>query len=307
MRQIRITELVDLPQQNIRTDDDIATWKRTRGYRDYWLFLLRLNEAVVGYPIQQADEPCGPAITALLSMLDTLDGWIDDIPPLQSPQRFGNQAFRTWGDRLTERSEQLLCELLGEDMRTVIPYLKPFLLTSFGSFLRLDYGSGHETSFAMLLCCLSLIRFLDPSPEAERTLVLRVFVRYMRLCWRLQDVYRLEPAGSHGVWGLDDYFFLGYVFGSAQLRDQTEFPVSAILRPALPQDNLYFMCINRIHQVKHGPFHEHSSQLYAIATGVPNWTKVNSGLLKMYEGEVLSKRVVVQHMPLGGLLSLEED
>jgi len=60
MRQIRITELVDLPQQKIRTDDDIATWKRTRGYRDYWLFLLRLNEAVIGYPIQQADEPCGP-------------------------------------------------------------------------------------------------------------------------------------------------------------------------------------------------------------------------------------------------------
>lgn len=42
------------------------------------------------------------AIIALLSMLDTLDGWIDDILPLQSPQRFGNQAFRTWGDRLTE-------------------------------------------------------------------------------------------------------------------------------------------------------------------------------------------------------------
>jgi len=188
-------------------------------------------------------------------------------------------------------------------MRTVIPYLKPFLLTSFGSFLRLDYGSGHETSFSMLLCCLSLIGFLNPSPEAERTLVLRVFVRYMRLCWRLQDVYRLEPAGSHGVWGLDDYCFLGYVFGSAQLRgtiqttvqmttvltspDQTEFPVSAILRPILPQDNLYSMCVNRIHQVKHGPFHEHSSQLYAIATGVPNWAKVNSGLLKMYEVRVL--------------------
>lgn len=39
----------------------------------------------------------------------------------------------------------------------------------------------------------------------------------------------------------------------------------------------------RIHKVKYGPFHEHSSQLYSIATGVPNWAKVNSGLFKMYE------------------------
>jgi serine/threonine-protein phosphatase 2A activator len=83
----------------------------------------------------------------------------------------------------------------------------------------------------------------------------------------------------------------------------------------------------RIHDVKHGPFHEHSSQLHSIAAGVPNWGKVNSGLFKMFEvcdvfgsplrivseillfflfqAEVLGKRVVVQHIPLGGLLEWE--
>jgi serine/threonine-protein phosphatase 2A activator len=65
------------------------------------------------------------------------------------------------------------------------------------------------------------------------------------------------------------------------------------------------MQVSRIYQLKIGPFFEHSSQLHAIAQGVPNWEKVNAGMLKMYEAEVLSKRVVVQHLPLGGLVVWE--
>jgi hypothetical protein len=84
----------------------------------------------------------------------------------------------------------------------------------------MDYGTGHETSFALFLCILTLIGyFSDEKAEiVERDLVLLVFLQYIRLCWRLQDAYNLEPAGSHGVWGLDDSHFIPYIFGSAQLR-----------------------------------------------------------------------------------------
>jgi len=67
------------------------------------------------------------------------------------------------------------------------------------------------------------------------------------------------------------------------------------------------MSINRIKEVKRGPFHEHSSQLHSIAVSVRTWDKVNSGLFKMYEAEVLGKRVVVQHLHLGGLIAWEPE
>jgi len=46
-------------------------------------------------------------------LLDELDRWIDEIPPLPTAQRFGNLAFRTWGKRLEQvRSFQpFLCPL----------------------------------------------------------------------------------------------------------------------------------------------------------------------------------------------------
>ncbi|KAI9001484.1 hypothetical protein BD414DRAFT_474799 [Trametes punicea] len=286
----------------IKTDEDVELWKHTRGYQDYGLFLRRLAESVVGYELPYNDPEPDKDVMAVIELLDRLDGWIDDIPPLPTPQRFGNLAFRTWGKRLETECDELLKYLLPAPLHLSIPFISPYFLTSFGSFVRMDYGTGHETSFALFLLCLTLLRFLSPEPRIERQIVLTLFTRYLRLCWRLQDVYKLEPAGSHGVWGLDDYFFLSYVFGSAQLRDQTEIPVSAVLHPPLPPTNLYFMSIMRIHEVKSGPFHEHSSQLYSIATGVQYWAKVHSGLFKMYEAEVLGKRVVVQHIPLGGLL-----
>ena len=38
----------------------------------------------------------------MIALLDRLDAWIDEIPPLPTPQRFGNLSFRTWGKRLED-------------------------------------------------------------------------------------------------------------------------------------------------------------------------------------------------------------
>ena len=128
--------------------------------------------------------------------------------------------------------------------------LATYLASSFGHPVRLDYGTGHECSFLILLFCLWKLNLLPPpnlprsSSEAaaaaadcppssphdrssnlplhplHRTLglsVLTMFNSYLSATRELQSSYNLEPAGSHGVWGLDDFHCLPFYFGAAQL------------------------------------------------------------------------------------------
>ncbi|KAJ1672808.1 Serine/threonine-protein phosphatase 2A activator [Spiromyces aspiralis] len=70
------------------------------------------------------------------------------------------------------------------------------------------------------------------------------------------------------------------------------------------REYLYLGGIKFIFEMKKGPFFEHSRQLYDIS-GVQTWEKVNKGLSKMYDVEVLSKSPVVQHLVFGSLFSFE--
>ncbi|KAK4100510.1 Phosphotyrosyl phosphatase activator [Parathielavia hyrcaniae] len=271
---------------------------------------------------------------------------IDEAPPEKGPRRFGNVSFRRWHEILQGSVRGLLREVLlgsvsgevwegwggldaNEKDGGLVAEVEGYFMGSWGSRERLDYGTGHELSFLAFLGCLwKLGAFGDGAKgggEVERGLVLGVFEPYLKVVRRLILTYNLEPAGSHGVWGLDDHSFLPYIFGSAQLTrpiaESEPMPLegsapgaprpSDVAKPAtvdLYRDsNMYFSAIGFINDVKKGPFWEHSPILFDISGIKDGWGKINKGMIKMFNAEVLSKFPVVQHFPFGSLFSWDQD
>eukprot|EP01138_Halocafeteria_seosinensis_P015145 gb/GECG01015458.1/.p1 GENE.gb/GECG01015458.1/~~gb/GECG01015458.1/.p1 ORF type:complete len:435 (+),score=48.91 gb/GECG01015458.1/:1-1305(+) len=193
------------------------------------------------------------------------------------------------------------------DEDTLCAELCAYLSDSFGNATRIDYGTGHETNFFIFL--LGLYRVGVLTPNDLPILGLKVYSRYLRTARRLQVDYMLEPAGSHGVWSLDDYQMLVFLFGSSQLVGHDALEPSSIHSPealeTYKEDYLYFGAISFIHQVKHGgPFAEHSPILNDVSA-LPTWKKVNMGMQRMYRAEVLGKKPITQHILFGKLLQCD--
>lgn len=335
------------PTKLINDGEDMAFWLSSMAYTDIMRFLLQLNismfpekesnGAVESWPLGAQNVQYSPTVVSLQALLKELEKIIEEAPPDPGPRRFGNISFRRWYEIVESRVNEFLKEHLPESVHefshstevTALDELRSYFLGSFGSAQRLDYGTGHELSFLAFIGCiwkLGGFRAADPGVE-ERGIVLGVIEPYLNLVRKLILTYTLEPAGSHGVWGLDDHSFVPYIFGSAQLSP----PISLSETPGVPQEgsapdapkpscvtkktivdrerkrNMYFSAIGFIYDVKKGPFWEHSPILFDVSGVTAGWAKINKGMIKMYNAEVLSKFPVVQHFPFGSLFRWEKD
>uniref|UniRef100_S4RDM6 Serine/threonine-protein phosphatase 2A activator n=1 Tax=Petromyzon marinus TaxID=7757 RepID=S4RDM6_PETMA len=88
-----------VPKREILAVPDMGKWKRSQAYADYMGFILTLNEAVKGKKLS-SEFKVSEAVEQLVCLLDMMDRWIEEVPPVDQPQRFGNKAFRTWCARL---------------------------------------------------------------------------------------------------------------------------------------------------------------------------------------------------------------
>lgn len=312
---------------------------------------------MVGKTIRSPDVIVTTATERVLEILTKLSSWIDEIPLVAQQQRFGNKAYKTWHERLVNEADSLTRHVLADVCPEASVELAIYLSDSFGNATRIDYGTGHEMAFVVYLCSLFLVgvwkdedrpavglkvfsRCVPSSSSASENpikLTICYRFRYMDVCRKLQNVYRMEPAGSQGVWNLDDYQFVPFIWGAAQMRKGSQIGPKSIpdyeIANMLADDYHFFACIKHISgegqtredtfdyragshshrmlpcssfpEVKTGPFAEHSNQLWNVS-GVKSWDKVNQGLVKMYRAEVLSKFPVMQHFYFGSLFNLKK-
>jgi hypothetical protein len=302
------------PTKTITTPAHLTQFQSSDCKQNILGFILSLQQSVLSS--RRGLTPCCPNAEPVLVLLDTISQWVDETPPIAQPQRYGNKAFATLQHRIADAGKGLIRDVLnskpagaelvaGHAEEELIVYLS----FSFGDPIRIDYGTGHELNFIAFLLCLFMLGYFDQSDL--KPMVHHVFWRYMRVMRKIQTTYKLEPAGSHGVWGLDDYHFLPFLFGASELCGQTAYSPNSIHdENALSREQdeyLYFHCIQYIRQVKSsGHFGEHSPMLNDISA-VPSWEKVSGGLVKMYQNEVMNKFPVMKHFFFGNIIQFNPE
>lgn len=316
------------PQKRIFDSQSLLYFQRSVAIQRIKHYLKKYIQLMARRPIPNVDRyvPHYKTTQRVVYLLDTLYNLFLSTPPLKGPRRFGNMADRLWHDKIQGVLRSLIKEILlnlsnryrhGAN-EYLIDELQHYIENSFGSKIRLDYGTGHELSFLAFIASLDMLQLwgdtdisIVPDSKENDQLsnfaddLLFIWYKYYHLIKSLILVYNLEPAGSHGVWGLDDYFHLIYIWGAVQWSNTKDcLPLPRDLLVGQQYDsykgrNFFAQGISFICQVKSGPFKEHSPILFDILNTVRSWQKIQRGLVKMYDDEVLNKFPVVQHFWFG--------
>ena len=294
-------------KKRIRTGEDVEKWQRCESYQNIVAFFTRLGESVKGITNTQgrAISTGSPALKELVARLDQVKTWVAEIPlgNMQS-QRYGNKAFRQLHEQIVSQSEADMKKVIaaGGGDEGLAEELAVYWNDSFGNETRIDYGTGHELNFGVLLFCLDKIGCVGKEEGDQVAMVTTVFVKYLEIMRLLQSHYSMEPAGSKGVWGLDDYHHLNFYWGASQLIDSRGTPPSQVqeLCHEHAADYLYMDGVAWILRNKSGNFNENSPTLASLVS--LQWPKITGGMMKMYKGEVLGQWPVVQHLCFGTVL-----
>lgn len=297
------------PNRRILSPKDHHTFLESPTNRLVTSFVFTLSDSVRDTSITQVKQKAQhPTIDILLNILDEAEQIVTECPPEDTGSRFGNPAFRTFLDTIESKlpiwHRNHLSLSFGDK---AVEEVQTYLQHSFGNHTRIDYGSGHELNFMLWLLCLNRLHMLPDHTFPHLALI--VFPRYLALMRRIQTTYYLEPAGSHGVWGLDDYQFLPFLFGASQLLHHPHMRPLSIHQPMILEqcanDYLYLDQVRFVNSVKNVDGLRWHSPMLDDISAAKNWEKVDAGMRRMFLAEVLGKLPVMQHFLFGSLIPAE--
>ncbi|KAI0391684.1 Phosphotyrosyl phosphatase activator [Xylariaceae sp. FL0594] len=316
-----------VPSRRILSPADHKLFLESDTYKLIVAFVFGLSDAVVDTPVSAVkDSDLSPAVRTILGILDEAEALVRATPPDDAGgSRFGNKVFRDFLDKVKAACPEWHRRLGGvfsttssddggkggdsnsssrEIADAAIAEVSTYLGQSFGNRTRIDYGSGHELNYVTWLLCLYQLRLIRPSDFSA--VVLRVFARYLEVMRAVQSTYYLEPAGSHGVWGLDDYQFLPFLFGASQLLHHPFItPLSIHQQFTLEESGREYLYLGQVAFVNSTKtvrgLRWHSPMLDDISSA-RSWSKIEAGMKRMFVAEVLGKLPVMQHFLFGSLV-----
>ncbi|XP_057656005.1 serine/threonine-protein phosphatase 2A activator-like [Diorhabda carinulata] len=293
------------PTKMVKKKEDMKRWEASPAYKDIFEFICNVNNYIRGKTNSMGSEDASECVDKIYSMLDTLDEWIDEIPPVKD-KRFSTEAYRDWHARLQREAVLLIADMLPHYLFRALLEIEKYFVNAFGNSNRIYYGTEHELTFIMFLLALFKIGYLDIDDLVPAAC--KIFVRYLHLVRKLQVTYNMETAGCRGFWRLDDYQFVPFIWGSSQFIKNDSWDPTCFLKQKIVDeyayDYMFLSCVQYINIVKSGQFIQHSYPLWSISA-VSSWTNINEGLLKMYKDEVLSRFPLVQHIYFGSLFTLD--
>ncbi|ROT34801.1 Phosphotyrosyl phosphatase activator [Sodiomyces alkalinus F11] len=293
------------PSRRIISPQDHELFLDSSAYRMVVAFVFSLSDSVRDTPCSAVNNSNSSGnVRNIIEILDRVEELLKRSPPVeQGGSRFGNKAYRGFVDLVETEASEWHAKL-GIDDSAARDELSAYFIQSFGSRERIDYGSGHELNFIIWLLCLYQLRTVAPPDFAA--LVLSVFKRYLELMRKIQLSYYLEPAGSHGVWGLDDYQFLPFLFGASQLLHHPYITPLAIHQELTIEefapDYLYLNQVAFVNSTKTVKGLRWHSPLLDDISSAKSWYKIEGGMRRMFVAEVLGKLSVMQHFLFGSLV-----